>query len=114
MSKFTRGEVGVKTVFPLIIGAILLVVGWLCFDNLVETVDKGTYHIKQAAVVGTLSAKMKPGMYAQMFGDITVWPVAETFFFTADSDEGARHVTTNQSQFVSMMVQRHVSVVLAV
>ncbi len=27
---------------------------------------------------------MKPGMYGQLWGDITVWPVAETFYFTAD------------------------------
>lgn len=50
--------------------------------KIVETVEKGTYQIKQAAVTGTMSAHMTPGMYGQMFGDIQTWPVSDTFSFT--------------------------------
>ena len=58
--------------------------------KIVETVEKGTYQIKQAAVSGTMTAKMEPGMWGQWFGDIEVWPKAETFYFTADIKEGKK------------------------
>lgn len=57
--------------------------------QIVETVEKGTYQIKQAAVTGDMSAHMNPGMYAQMFGDIQTWPKSETFYFTSDGVEGS-------------------------
>jgi len=65
---------------------IFLVVGLICIPNIVETVDKGTYQVKQAAISGTMSAKMTPGFWFQNFGDIDVWPKAETYFFTHDND----------------------------
>jgi regulator of protease activity HflC (stomatin/prohibitin superfamily) len=77
-----------------IIGAIVLISAILSFafgQLIVETNPKGYYQIKQAAMTGTMTAKMTPGMYLQMFGDITQWPKGETFFFTSQSDksEGA-------------------------
>ncbi len=63
---------------------VLLVVS--LSGKIIETVDKGTYVIKQSASSGELTAHMKPGPFMQMFGDITVWPVAETFYFTKDSE----------------------------
>lgn len=68
--------------------AIIAIVGLLCGAYLVETVEKGTYQIKQAAISGNMSAKMTPGLWFQLFGDIEPWPKAETFFFTSDKDEG--------------------------
>ena len=67
--------------------------------QLIDTVEKGTYQVKQAAVTGTMSAKMTPGVWLQLFGDITTWPKAETFFFTADSDEGGRHDESIEVRF---------------
>jgi len=64
----------------------ILFVGCQCFN----TVDRGTYHIKQAAVSGEMSAIMNPGVYARNFGDIQVWPKADTFHFTKDNDEGEK------------------------
>ncbi len=66
----------------LVIMAVVIVTGGLA------TVHAGTYQIKQAAVSGTMSAHMQPGMYMKMFGTITEWPLAETFYFTADNKEG--------------------------
>lgn len=84
----TQGNISPKLIVlgVLTIAAILIIVSMA--NNLVETVEKGTYHIKQAAITGELTAKMKPGMYGQFWGDITIWPIAETFYFTADSEEG--------------------------
>lgn len=65
---------------------VLILVGAICAGSIFETVEKGTYQVKQAAVTGKMSAKMEPGLWMQNFGDIDVWPVSETFFFTSDKD----------------------------
>lgn len=69
--------------------AIIAVVGLILTPQIFDTVEKGTYQVKQAAISGKMSAKMSPGIWWQFFGDITVWPTAETFFFTKDEEEGA-------------------------
>ena len=69
--------------------AVVLIIGAICMGQIIETVEKGTYQIKQAAVTGTMSAKMTPGIWGQWFGDIDVWPKAETYFFTAEQDTDA-------------------------
>ena len=66
--------------------AVVLVIGLICAGSIFETVEKGTYQVKQAAISGAMSAKMTPGLWMQNFGDIDVWPKAETYFFTADND----------------------------
>jgi hypothetical protein len=70
------------------IGVFLFIIifGLIFSQSLIETVDKGTYQVKQAAISGKMSAKMTPGIWAQLFGDIDVWPKAQTFFFTHDND----------------------------
>lgn len=73
----------------LITGIVLIVivlVGLTLTPNIVDTVEKGTYQVKQAAWTGKMSAKMTPGLWGQWFGDIDVFPNQETFFFTADRD----------------------------
>lgn len=69
-----------------IIALVLVVIGLMCVTQLYETVEKGTYQIRQMAVVGTMDAKMTPGIWGQWFSDIDVWPKAWTFFFTHDKD----------------------------
>jgi len=75
-------KLGLIGIVVAVIG--VLFVGCQCFN----TVDRGSYHIKQAAVSGQMSAIMTPGVYARNFGDIQVWPKADTFYFTKDADEG--------------------------
>ena len=65
---------------------VLLIVLFLCAGAIVETVEKGTYQVKQAAITGKMTAKMTPGLWFQNFGDIDTWPKAETYFFTHDND----------------------------
>ncbi len=64
--------------------AVIIVV--TLFSQIFSTVESGTYHIKQAAITGTMTAKMEPGMYSLMFGANEIWPTAETYYFTADKD----------------------------
>lgn len=76
----------IKKIVSLSVIVLLLIIGLICAGSLVETVEKGTYQIKQAAITGTMSAKMTPGIWGQYFGDIDVWPKAETYFFTQGND----------------------------
>lgn len=81
---------------------IVVVIGALALfsQSIVENVERGTYHIKQAAVSGKVTAHMNSGWYGQWFGDIDVWPNAETFYFTADIDEGEKRDQSLEVRFV--------------
>jgi len=62
---------------------IVILVGVIFLGmNAFETVEKGTYQIRQFPVTGTLTVKMDPGMWCQCFGDVQTWPVSTTFDFT--------------------------------
>ena len=75
-----------KSIITICVVAFIIFATLIFSQSLVETVDKGTYQIKQAAITGKMSAKMTPGIWLQLFGDIDAWPKAETFFFTSESD----------------------------
>ena len=51
-NKITLGVMAVIAIFAIALGY-----------RIVETVEKGTYQIKQAAITGTMSAKMTPGIW---------------------------------------------------
>lgn len=78
------------------LAVVVLFVGCQAFN----TVDKGTYHIKQAFLSGDMSAVLQPGVYGRWFGDIQVWPKADTFYFTKDSDEGDKKDQSITVRFV--------------
>jgi len=76
-----------KVTFAIIF--VLIAIVLLAFSSsLVETVEKGWYHVIQRPVSGTMEAKMTTGMYFQTFANVYQWPKSETFFFTSDADEG--------------------------
>jgi regulator of protease activity HflC (stomatin/prohibitin superfamily) len=77
-----------------------IIFGILLGGQLVSTVERGTYQVKQAAVTGTMTAHLEPGMYGQWFGDIITFPNAETFYFTLDSSEGMKHDQSITVRFV--------------
>ncbi len=68
----------------VVIGGIILL---KFMAGLYSTVPKGKYQIKQTWVIGTVDARMSPGFWLT-FGDVSEWPKAETFYFTADPKEG--------------------------
>jgi len=82
------------------IACLCIVFAILLGGQLVSTVERGTYQIKQAAISGTMTAHMEPGMYGQFFGDVITFPNAETFYFTLDSTEGSRHDQSITVRFV--------------
>lgn len=79
-------KMSIKKIVTLSFIFLFLVVGLFSAGSMVETVEKGTYQVKQAAITGEMSAKMTPGLWGQYFGDIDVWPKADTYFFTHDND----------------------------
>ena len=87
--KFNVSSFKPKKIATIVIGFVLLIFLLYSVGAIFETVKKGTYQIKQAAITGTMSAKMTPGLWLQLWGDIQTWSKAETFYFTADTEEGA-------------------------
>jgi len=85
-TRFLGINMSPKKIFSLIVLVIIAIIAMICIPQLFETVKKGTYIVKQAAVSGIMSAKMTPGIMWQGFGDIDTWPKAETFFFTSEKD----------------------------
>lgn len=78
-----------KKEFILASFVIVLTIFIAISSSIFETNDKGQFQVKQAAISGKMSVITKPGTYFQLFGDITTWNKAETFYFTADLKEGA-------------------------
>jgi len=76
----------IKLVAIVVVCIIAGIAAFAGLSSITSTVDKGTYQIKQAAVVGTMSAHMEPGMYMRLWGDVAEWPRAETFYFTHDEE----------------------------
>jgi len=81
-------EMSERNVAKLIVVAICLMFAALVMPSMVETVDNGTYQVRQWPVSGSIDVKMTPGMWWQCFGNTQTWPKAETFYFTEDP-EGA-------------------------
>ena len=101
MNSEQKYSLGIPPKKVVTIAAVLIIVllGLSLSSGLFETVKKGTYQIKQAAVTGTMSVKMTPGLWLQLFGDIQTWPKAETFYFTADVVEGERRDQSIEVRF---------------
>ncbi|QEN05505.1 hypothetical protein EW093_12530 [Thiospirochaeta perfilievii] len=76
-------KVGV-VVFVVIAVAALLFLS----NSLVTTNKSGYYQVKQAAVTGTMSVRSKPGMYPQLFGDITTYQISDMYYFSKYDEEG--------------------------
>ena len=83
-----------KQIAALIILVIMVVAAFALGEGIFETNDAGFMQIKQAAITGNLTCHMEPGMYPQLFGKISTYSEAETFYFTADAETGERR---NQS-----------------
>ena len=81
-----KKKMGLKSMITLGFVGLLVAIGLFSLPMMVDTVEKGTYQVKQAAITGTMDAKMTPGLWLQLWGDIDPWQKAETFFFTHDND----------------------------
>lgn len=57
----------------------------LCSGMIFETNNFGNYQIKQAAGTGHITVKNNAGLYLQMFGSITTYPVSEDVDFESEN-----------------------------
>ena len=62
------------------------------FGKMFETNEKGYYRIKQAAISGTMSIRMKPGVYWQGWGRIDVYKAVATVGFGKQKGEGSADI----------------------
>lgn len=67
---------------------VCLIIGYFVCTGVCASVPNAKYHVKQTAISGEIVAYMRPGMYWKNFGDVIEWPVAETFYFTKDTEGG--------------------------
>ncbi len=82
-----------KWVFGAVLGVIaLILIGFS--SQLVETVDGGEIHVKQAAITGTMTTKTEEGVYLQMFGKITKYGRAFETFLSKDPLDGGNGAET--------------------
>lgn len=75
-----------RRVVIIVVSFIALVFVLTTLNQIVETNEAGNVQIKQAAISGTLSCKLDPGMWVQSFGTIHTYKEAETFHFNTDLD----------------------------
>jgi regulator of protease activity HflC (stomatin/prohibitin superfamily) len=73
-----------KVLFWVGVVALVLIL-YLFSKQIVTYVESGTYQVKQSWINGKVSAMMVPGWYVKL-GDIYIWPIAETFYFTKGQD----------------------------
>jgi regulator of protease activity HflC (stomatin/prohibitin superfamily) len=64
-----------------VIAVLLLLGGAFCASQIFETNTFGNYQVKQAAGTGHVTVRNEPGLYLQMFGEITTYPVSEDIDF---------------------------------
>ena len=64
-----------------VVAVLLLLGGAFCASQIFETNTFGNYQVKQAAGTGHVTVRNEPGLYLQMFGEITTYPVSEDIDF---------------------------------
>lgn len=90
MAKVKPKKIGVIIIF-LIITALVLFFS----QSIVETVEGGEIHVKQAALTGTLTTRADEGLYLQMFGKITKYYRTHETYLSNDSLDGGSGDETN-------------------
>ena len=65
----------------MVITGIILAILVICSSMIFETNTFGNYQVKQAAGTGNITVRNDAGLYLQMFGSITTYPVSEDIDF---------------------------------
>jgi len=68
--------------------SVAIIIGFLIGGSIVETNYAGFIKVKQAAITGELTVYTEPGMFWQLFGDITEYKIEDTLWFSKHRDEG--------------------------
>lgn len=100
--------------FVLAVVVITLAIVATAFNQIVETNEAGNVQVKQAAITGTLSCKLGPGMWWQLFGTIHTYKEASTFHFSVNSNSGDGPLPTRFADATKADVSGTVRVLLPV
>lgn len=65
----------------MVITGIIIAITIICSSMIFETNTFGNYQVKQAAGTGNITVRNDAGLYLQMFGSITTYPVSEDIDF---------------------------------
>lgn len=71
----------ISLILTVVFGLLVVIFAGKIF----ETNQFGNYQIKQAAATGTITVRNEPGLYLQLFGSITEYPVSEDVDFEAEN-----------------------------
>lgn len=88
-----------RALFLAITAVVAVLFAIIGAANSFHYVDLGEYHITQSTFSNNVEAHMTQGPYAQLWSRATEFPVSETFFFTADKQEGDNFDQSIQVQF---------------
>jgi len=83
MAKVSPKRIGFLVIFAIIAGVVLFF-----SQSLVETVEGGEIHVKQAFITGTLTIRTEEGLYPQMFGKITKYYRTHETYLSNDPLDG--------------------------
>lgn len=80
---------GFKRMSAIVIGFVVAVVLIFGLPQIFETNTDGYYQVKQAAYSGEMTVRNTPGTYLQLGGNITTYPISDTYTFASKktSDE---------------------------
>lgn len=78
----------------MIAAAVLIIALGFSMTAVFQNNDVGHYQVKQAAFTGNLTVHTAPGIYLQMFGKITDYPVTGYIEFSADGHGTGRPLNT--------------------
>ena len=90
MAKVNPKRIGFMVVFAIVAAVVLFF-----SQSIVETVEGGEIHVKQAAVTGTLTTRADEGLYLQMFGKITKYYRTHETYLSNDALDGGSGDETN-------------------
>ena len=83
MAKISPKRIGFLVVLAIVVAIVLFF-----SQSIVETVEGGEIHVKQAAISGTISTRTQEGLYLQMFGKITKYYRTWETYLSNDALDG--------------------------
>ncbi len=83
MKELSGKKVGIGIVFAIVVSLVLFF-----SQSIIETVDGGEIHVKQAAITGKLTTRTQEGLYGQMFGKITKYYRTHETYLSNDALDG--------------------------
>lgn len=83
-------KLGMKSIISLAFVIIVLLVMAFSAASIFDSNKSGWFTVKQAAVSGKMSVIFSEGVFGQWWGTLNRYPNSDTYYFSAEADEGAK------------------------